>query len=154
MTESVATESTATDLDVVGSHSVSADIEALKNGSVAVYSSFKADSFEDRISIVKAMANSKPLDEFLGKTINLRNFIVQSIDMADEKTGEMREAPRVILIDDQGNSYHAISHGIMSALTNVVAVVGEPSTWPQAIAVKPTQEKTRAGFRVFTLRYA
>ena len=135
-----------------GTATLERDIQALKSGDVNVFSSMASDSFEDRVSMLEKMTNSTPLDAMLDTPFNLAHFIIQPIEMPDEKTGEIQAVPRVILIDAEGNSYHAISTGIFSSLKNIAALLGMPGTWPVPVKVTAKREKTRSGYNVFTLK--
>lgn len=135
---------TASATDVV------AVITGLNTPGAAFYSSIKSDDFAAKKQIAKAMTASKPIDEHLGDTINLVNYIVLPVDLANDQ-GEVTTAPRVILIDVDGTAYHATSVGLLSAIRNLNATVGEPSEWDEAIPVKIVQQKGRNGFKFFTI---
>lgn len=139
-------------VETTGTASLADDIERLKSGSVAVMSTFTGDDRDSRVQVLKAMTDSTPLDEHLGKEIELANFVVQQVDMPNEETGELVQVPRIILVTTDGKALHAISQGVFSALKNITGVLGMPADgyWP--VKVKPTQEKTRKGYKVFTLK--
>lgn len=117
-----------------------------------IYSSIVGDSFATKLEIAAAMTTSVPVDEHLGEVINLRNFIIQPVELTDDN-GTINTAPRVILIDDDGTTFHGTSVGLLSALRNIVAVVGEPVGWDSFIPIQVVQEKTRKGFKVFTIKF-
>jgi hypothetical protein len=136
-----------------GTDTLARDIEALKHGAVNVFASMPSESFEEKVSMLDYLTNSKPIDpDALGKPLELVHYIVQPVEMTDEQTGELRNVPRVILIDANGESFHAISGGIFSALKNISGIAGMPATWEKPVTVTPTREKTRNGFNVFTLK--
>lgn len=138
--------------ETAGSDSLERDIQNLKTGQVNVFSSMASDSFTDRVDMLEKMTNSTPLDDMLDTPFLLSHFIIQPIEMPDEKTGEIQAVPRVILIDADGNSYHAISTGIFSSLKNISGLLGMPADWPEPVKVTAKREKTRAGYNVFTLK--
>lgn len=129
-------------------------IQSLNKGEVTVYSSIKGDDFESKKATLNATTNSVAIADNLGKTISLANIIVQAIDMEDEKTGEVSEQPRVILIDDEGNAFHAISQGIFKSLENLLGILGAPDTWPAPVPVQVVEERGRKGYRYYTIRLA
>lgn len=116
------------------------------------YSSLVANTFEDRIKIAAAMTTSEPVDKHLGEVIQLENFIVQVVTLVDDD-GTVNDAPRVILIDADGTTYHATSTGLLGSLRNIVKMVGEPAVWEKPIAITVNRERTRKGFNVFTIRF-
>ena len=130
------------------------EIQALKNGKTPVLSTIDGDDRASRISTLQAMTDSTPLDEVMGKEIEVAHYVVQPVEMADEETGELVSVPRIILVTTDGSAYHAISGGIFSALKNISSILGMPSKdndeWP--VKVTPSTDKTRKGYKVFTLK--
>ena len=128
-------------------------IRGLNDPSAALYSSIKSESFDDRKKIAAALTTSTPVDENLNAVIQLKDFIIQPVDLADAQ-GNVNTAPRIVLIDVDGKAFHATSVGLLSALKNIVAVVGEPSTWEAPIAIKVVEQKGRNGYKFFTISFA
>jgi hypothetical protein len=117
------------------------------------YSTIKADGFAARLQLGKAINDSKPLDTVLGDTFQLANYIVQVVEIADGQTGELVLATRVTLLDDSGNAYHGTSKGLLTAIRNLNATVGDPSQWEgNTIAVKVVMEGVRPR-QYFTIKY-
>lgn len=129
-------------------------VSGLNNAEATFYSSIKGDSFAGRVAIANAMSNSKPVMDVLGETINLVDYIVQVVQIADDKTAEVNDAARVTLVDDKGMAYHATSDGLLSAIRTLNATVGEPSTWPEPLPIKVVEERSRKGFRFMTIKFA
>lgn len=131
---------------------VAAAIQGLNNPDAAFFSSIKTDTFAGRINVGKALSNSQPIADNLGVEIALKDFVVQSVQIEDEKTGEVNEAPRVTLVDADGNAFHGTSVGLLSAVRNLIAQIGEPSTWDEPVNVKIVEERSRRGFRFMTIK--
>jgi hypothetical protein len=137
-----------------GQSSALALIDSMNKPGLGIYSSITGTNFADKIKVVEALSNSVAIDpDHIGTVINLKDFIAQAIKINDTVNGGMIDAARVILIDEDGTSYHATSVGLASALRTLVQVVGEPATWEAPIPVTVAVQKTRANFRVFTLNY-
>lgn len=134
-----------------GTDNLARDIESLKRGDVNIFSSLPTKSFDEKVATLDYLTNSTSLEEVLGKPLNLTHYIIQPIEMPDMETGELRNVPRVILIDSDNKSYHAISVGVYSSLKNISALAGMPATWERPITVTPTKEKVSKG-HVFTLK--
>lgn len=134
--------------------SVNASIDSLSSGKANVYSSFTGDDFATKVAVLNAVTNSTPIADNLGKTIKLANVVVQSVEMENEQTGELANQPRVILIDDKGAAFHAISGGILKSVENLFGILGHPSTWPGPVSVQIVEEKSRRGFRFYTIKLA
>lgn len=135
------TEQVGNDIIAADSMDVSSAIESINSGNVAVASSFTGDDFETRKGIMKAMSSSEPVADHLDKEIKLANYVIHAVEMPDENTGELREVARVILIDDKGKAYHAISGAMFKRLETIVGIVGHPENWDSPISVKVTQRK-------------
>lgn len=127
-------------------------IRGMNDPSAALYSSIKSDSFEDRKAIAAALTTSTPVDENLNTVIQLKDFIIQPVDLADQN-GNVNTAPRIVLIAADGSAFHATSVGLLSALKNIVAVVGEPATWDAPIAIRVVEQKGRNGYKFFTIEF-
>lgn len=128
-------------------------VESFGRQGAGVHSTFELKTFADRVKVVQAMTQSKPLAENTGVVIDLRNFILQATEVRNRQTDQMEPAVRATLVDDQGNSYHAMSVGVVTSLRNFVGVLGEPSTWPEALPVVASKVKASKG-DVLTLTVA
>lgn len=122
-----------------------AELSNLASGRVAGYSSNKATDFGSRVGIVNAMTNAVPVADNLDKTINLKDVVIQSVTLVNERTGEYQEVPRITLIDANGTAYSATSDVIYKDLKNFFAILGEPNAWPAPLPVKVTKEKAKVG---------
>ena len=117
-------------------------IDGFKANDLALYSSYQGDSFEDRLAISRAITNSTALAESLGEVLQVANVVIHAVEVKDTETGEMVEQARTVLIDVEGNAYHAISGVIVKRLRDIIGVIGEPSTWPaEGVAMVCTRVK-------------
>lgn len=132
------------DTDNTGS-AVAVEIANISKGNLSFFSSIQGNNFESKIATLEAMSNSVPIKENLRKTINVQNIILQTVSMADRRTGEVRDQPRIILIDADGTAYHAISAGLYTSIKNMLGVAGHPATWNAPIAIHIVEEKGREG---------
>lgn len=115
-------------------------IQALADGKTTVFSTLTGDDFDTKLQLLDAVTNSEPIADNLGKPIRLVNVVIQTVELADEETGELNELPRTILLDEDGTAYHAISMGVFRAVETVLGVVGQPSTWPSPLNIQVTKE--------------
>ena len=76
----------------------------------------------------------------IGKIINVKDVFVEEVRFADEETGEITFAPRIVVIDTNGESYQAVSVGVMSAFKKLFQLFGQP-TWPEGIPLEVKQVK-------------
>jgi hypothetical protein len=129
---------------------VGAAIVALNTPGAAFYSSITGTDFAAKKKVAAALTSSLPIDENLGKVIALVNVIVLPVELANDQ-GEVNTAPRCILLDADGTAYHATSVGMLSAIRNLLASLGEPSSWETPVDVKVIQQKGNNGYKYFTL---
>lgn len=115
-----------------------------------LYSTLPGETFEDRLQNVATFTNSVALADQGQLTIQLRNVIIQSITMPDQKTGEPRAVPRILLVDEDGQAYHAISEVMLGSLEVLFGLVGPPEAWPSAIPTRMEKVKASQG-NAFTL---
>lgn len=126
-------------VSTVDSAALSNKISGMGEGVQGFYSSIEGDDFETKLTVLEAMTDSVPLSENLNKVIEVTNIIVQQVDMLDERTGEMKAQPRVILIDTKGIAYHGISAPLFRDVENWLGMLGKPSTWAGPLPVKITK---------------
>ena len=82
--------------------------------------------------------------DFINKNIKVKDVLVEAIDIVDEETGEVERAPRVVLIDDKGKAYQAVSMGIFNAVKKAIQIFGEP-TWEEPIEFTVKQVSVKNG---------
>ena len=116
-----------------------------------LYSSLIGDDEETNLAVFDATNESEPIADNLGKTINLKNIIVQAVEMENETTGEVETQPRVIFLDADGTAYHAISKPMLSTVKNLFAAIGQPHQWSGPKAVTVVEERSRAGRRFYKI---
>lgn len=117
------------------------------------YCSFNANTPEGKVSLYTAMNNPTfRVEEKLNCTIALKDVYAEAVQFVSDKTGEVTDSVRIVLIDDEGNSYGCCSKGMFSAVKKLIQVFGAP-TWEEPILVQPYQTPTRNGInKIFTLR--
>lgn len=131
-----------------------ASLDAMRNGGSLVVTTFEESGWDAKLATFDAMTNALRVDENFGTVINLRNWVVQPVEMPKDDKDPSKGtalAPRIILIDEDGTSYAAISSGILKSLENLVGVFGKPAGWPGSIPVVVSEERGRSGYRYMTL---
>lgn len=123
-------------------------LKGLNGKATNVISSLPDASFEDKVKQMDFLTNSTPLAEIGdGGTIALTNVIVQTIEM------EGNAVPRVVLIDENEQSYHAISTPILGSIETLFGIAGHPSTWERPVNATLVKVKAAQG-TAFTLRFS
>lgn len=116
------------------------------------YSSITSTDRESLKQVYTAISDAKSLADNIGKRIMLRHVVTQPVQSEDERTGEVEEYTRFVLIDEDGTAYAASSSGIQSSLENLFKVFGSPEGWTEALAVKVVKKKSsKAGWEFFSI---
>lgn len=114
------------------------------------YCSLKADSDEAKAKLFNAMNNpDKRIGDCINMKINAKDIYIEVVTCTNKETGEVNNCPRIVIIDDKGVSYQAVSIGIYSALKKVIQVFGAP-TWEKAIPLE-VKQVTKGERKMLTL---
>lgn len=137
-----------TDAIAVYRPTVGDEIRQLRDNDLAMLTTFQPSQ---KLEALAAMSNSTPLAEQQNKTFDLEHIVIHEVtinadgDEVDAETGEVSDtiqAKRTVLVDKDGNAYHAISKGIDTSIRNILGVAGDPSTWDGYLPVTVKQEGT------------
>ncbi len=116
------------------------------------YCSIKGDSREALVAMYNAINSpDHKLSDFVGKKLNIKDISIERVENMNDETGEMVANARVVLIDENGESYTCVSSGIYSAIKKLVSVFGEP-TWEPALPVEVQNLSTKKGRKTMTLK--
>lgn len=103
------------------------------------FCSMKAESDADKIKLYNAMNNpDHRLSDYINKTINAKDLYIEVVNCTNEETGEVTACPRIVIIDNKGESYQCVSVGIFSALKKAIQVFGSP-TWEKPVKLEVKQ---------------
>ena len=140
------------------------DLASFSNGTLAIATSLEGGSHKERVQVLKAMEGSvaiadvittdKMLKDGEVNVIRVKDYLVHPVAMQDEKTGVWSDQPRVVLINDQGESFHGISSALYNRLKTYISALGKPSTWEEPLEVYVTHDKGNNGFKFYNLHIA
>lgn len=103
------------------------------------FCSLSADTREEKANLFKAMNNpEKRLGDCINMVIMAKDIYCEVVDCLNQQTGEVTQCPRIVIIDDKGIGYQAVSIGIYSALKKIIQVFGAP-TWNEPIPLEIKQ---------------
>lgn len=103
------------------------------------FCSLSADTREEKANLFKAMNNpEKRLGDCINMVIMAKDIYCEVVDCLNQQTGEVTQCPRIVIIDDKGIGYQAVSIGIYSALKKIIQVFGSP-TWNEPIPLEIKQ---------------
>lgn len=122
------------------------DVSAeLSEQSTSTYCSIKGGDRATKAKLYNASNNpDHKVGDFINKSIKVKDVLVEAIDIVDEDSGKIERAPRVVLIDDKGKAYQAVSMGIFNAVKKAIQIFGEP-TWDEPIEFTVKQVSVKNG---------
>ena len=118
----------------------------------AGYCSMQAADDEDRVKLYNACSSPLSVADMINKQIRLRHIFVEVIQVMSEQSGELVYVPRVILIDEKGVGYQAVSIGMYNSVKRLIATFGDPSTWTKAHTVEIANVSLKNGQHTFNLK--
>ena len=150
-TMSVETTELATIENAAPVAGLGAELANLSRGTVTGYSSIQGNSFEDRVTLINAISAATPVADELGKPFLLKDVVIESVTLANERTGELQEVPRITFIDANGRALAATSDVLFKDVKRTFAILGTPNNWPSPVPVVINKEKAKVG-SFFTLQ--
>lgn len=121
------------------------DVRELEGGKLAAYCSVRAETMAEKALVFNAANNPQhKVNDFINKLIMLKDVYAETLELVNQETGEYEKAPRIVLIDENGEAYECVSVGMFSSLKKLIATFGEP-TWDEPIPVIVKQEKVKNG---------
>lgn len=104
---------------------------------------------KDRSSKIKVYnainSTAHSLADHINEILEIVDVVAHPVTLTDENTGEVIKAIRTVLIDVNGESYDAVSGGIVNSLQRIFSIVGMPSWVDEPLKIKVKQVKTRNG---------
>lgn len=125
-------------------------LDSFKDPSGNFYCSIADDGKRaTKIAIFNAINGAEEsLADHINEVLEIVNVVAHPVTIADENTGEVVNALRVVLIDKNGKAYQAVSGGIANAISRIMSIIGEPigGAWEkEPVRMKIKQVKTRNG---------
>lgn len=131
------------DLSIIPSASLENQLMASAENS---FCTFPIDTEDSKIKLFNAMNSpDHSVSEMINQVITIKDFYAESVELPNAETGELMACVRVVLFDDKGETYSAVSVGIVSSLKKLLRVFGHPSGWVKPLAVKIKQVKVEKG---------
>ena len=78
------------------------------------------------------------LANYINKKIAVTDVLIEIREFLNEESGEIETAPRVVLIDEDGKAYQAVSKGLFNAVKNAYQVFGA-APWNPALEIEVKQ---------------
>lgn len=98
-----------------------------------MFCSFNPQDPKGKAQLFKAMNNpDKRLGDCINMTILAKDLFCEVVKCVNKETGEVDQCPRIVIIDEDGVGYQAVSLGVFSAVKKLMGVFGQP-TWETPI---------------------
>lgn len=115
------------------------------------WSSLDINSYRGKAILQKALVTQdKKIDEVDGMEWVVRDMVAQYIELADEESGELRQATRLVLISPAGHMVSTVSEGAVNSFRQIIATFGRPP-WPDGLKVLFERKKTRKGYFTYVV---
>ena len=117
----------------------------------AAYCTMQAADNKARVTLFNACTNPLKISDMINKRIKVLHIYAEIIQVVSEQTGELCSVPRIILIDEQGKGYQAVSIGIYNAVKRMIALFGNPAEWDAPHTVEVQNVSLANGQHTFNL---
>lgn len=142
----------STDVVIAEAHVDPAElIRAFQNPDSLMSSTVKAETFAERKMVLKAMMDAKNIRDHQGKPFELVGWTAQVVKITDDKTGEVSDNVRIVMMGSKGEAFACVSSGIATALKNIRSVMGDPAEWDEPLKVMAKEEAGKGMNRYLTL---
>ena len=112
----------------------------------ATFCSFDTTTKEGKAKLFNVMTNpDKRVADQINMTIEVKDIYAETVEIANQDTGELENVPRCILIDAKGVSYVAVSKGIFGDLKRLISIFGPPAEWEKPLKLTVKQVTVKAG---------
>lgn len=118
------------------------------------FCSMVAKTVQEKALLFKAMNNpEKRLGDCINMKIMAKDLFCEVVTCINQQTGKMQDCPRMVIIDENGVSYQAVSLGVYSGIKKLIQVFGEP-TWEEPLPLVVKQiTKGEKKLLTFDLEY-
>lgn len=105
-----------------------------------LYCSMTATSREEKAVLFNATASTpEHVSDHINEVLEVKDIFAEVVTLVSDKTGEVVQVPRIVLISPDGVGYAAVSMGVYSAVSKILHIFGDPSAWEAPLRVKVKQ---------------
>lgn len=109
------------------------------------YTSMNISDRKTAVRFYNATANpAYKLKEHVNEVIEMSHISIEAVGVRNEQ-GDYVEAPRIVIIDKDGNGYGCVSVGVLQSLKRLCSLIGTPDTWDEPVKIKPVLVSTKKG---------
>lgn len=106
---------------------------------------------EGKIKLYSALQNAEKLEEHLNEPLQMVNAVAQAVQVTSDRTGEVSNTVRVIIVTADNKAYSATSPALAASLNTMFGIFGTPNTWETPLPIKVVERRSRRGLRFYTI---
>ncbi len=110
------------------------------------YATFDTSERAGQVKLYKATNASKLLRDYMETPLAIVDFVFTPTAVTTE-AGETEQVMGVYLVDSGGTTYVSSSNGVIRSAIQIISMLGEPSTWTEALHVVCRESNTAKGRR-------
>lgn len=105
--------------------------------------------FENKKAIFNMMNNPNTRLSFMvDKPIHAKDYVIDDVSIVNQETGEVQGAPRLVIRDANGETYHTMGRGLVESFNRILDVFGD--SWGDGFNLVVKQINTSTGKRTYT----
>lgn len=117
-----------------------------------VYCSMVVTTDEEKKKLFNTLESCDVLlNDCVGNEIAIKDIYIEERNVIDEETGELRTKYRIIIFDENGQTYATGAYGIYNVLKKIVQIYGTPDLWEEPLKVKVAKKPIGNGKQSLTL---
>lgn len=129
----------------------------LTAGKQVAYCSVRANTQKEQLVLMNKIQNcTKRLSDEINTSIEVKDIYAEIVTVTNKQTGEISQAPRIVLIDTEGEGHQCVSFGIYNYIKKLFQdpLIGTPDNWEEPFTFVIKQRPTSNGFKILTLEFA
>lgn len=126
----------------------------LMTNQMQTYCSWNPQTVEEKKAFFNLINSpSKSVGDMVNKEIHLRHVYAETCEFINAETGEATPGIRMVLVDENGESYQTCSKGMYTSISKMLSILGDPAGWdaPVNILIKSIRKGANKNVLVFDL---
>ena len=115
-----------------------------------IFSSLDSSTASKKLAY-NAISTAVSLEKHIGEEIDAVHLIRQNVELTDEKTGEVQQKIRNIIIGKDGTAFSSPSSIVHENLNTIMGMYGEFPYNEEPLTIRATYRQTRNNNRALTL---
>lgn len=138
------------ELSVTSDKFAALDIERDLTTGKSGWCSLTPKNEEDAATFFNAIGSPEKIADHINEEIDVAHVFAEVIQVVSEANGETVNVPRVVLIDQSGKGYQAVSVGIYNATKRLLQLFGAPANWEKPKRIKIRNVSLQGGMHTMS----